>query len=133
MTPQVPRPQALVDAALAQAEIVKFGAQLLKAVDSGAPFEDAVRETIEFTVAYVDGNPVLKKMLHDDPETFVALLQQATALALRPYTDRLAARPDQIAEWAVRMIVSMLVAPATTLDGPKQIAELLLSGILKRR
>ena len=114
------------------AEAARFGPGLAKAVGLTASFEDAARKAIEFTAGYVEGSDSLQQALREQPEEALELMRPALALALTPYTDRLSARPDQIAEWVLRAVVGHVLMPPTTLDGPGQLADLLLTGILRR-
>jgi AcrR family transcriptional regulator len=132
-------------AAVARVEVARFGAQLGAAIDWEAPFEGISRQTIEYTLRYLRDHAALQRVLADEPEqlvdliverpgrtTLISLLQPGIAATLEPYRDRLAADPEQVAEWGIRLIFSMLLAPGTTLDGPGQVTELLLAGALRR-
>ncbi len=113
-------------------EAARFAAGLAKAVGLTRSFEDTARRTIEFTTGFLEQNDALQQVLREHPEQAKKVLEPAIALALKPYTDRLAARPDQIAEWILRNVIAQVLQPATTLDGKRQLAELLLTGILRR-
>ena len=63
----------------------------MKAVGLTASFEDAARKAIEFA-GYVGDSEALQRVLREQPEEALTLMQPALALALTPYTERLSAR-----------------------------------------
>lgn len=133
-------------AAVARAEVARFGAELARAIDWRQPFADVARQTIGFALRWLNDHAALQRVLRTEPEqlvdlivqrpgrsTLIELLVPGTSAALEPFRAELAAEPAQVAEWGIRVLFSMLLAPSSALEGLDQITEMLLAGALRRR
>lgn len=131
-------------AAVARAEVARFGAELTRAIDWRAPFAAVARQTIGFALDWLNDHAALQRVLRSEPEqivdliverpgrsTLIELLVPGTAAALEPYRAELAAEPEQVAEWGIRVLFSMLLAPWSALDGADRVSELFLAGALR--
>lgn len=133
-------------AAVAGAEVGAFTVALGRAVEWEKPIEEVIRQTIAFTLEYLESHAVLQRVLRDEPEqladviveregrvTLIELVRGASerVLAAHPEAHRLRGTPAQVSEWGARIVFSLLLAPKTTLEGPDQVAELIASGALR--
>lgn len=132
-------------AAVARAEVEEFTERLAREVEWERPIEEVIRQTIGFTLRYLESHAVLQRVLRDEPEqlaqviveregsvTLIELVRGASerVLAAHPDAGRLRASPAQVSEWGARIVFSLLLAPGTALDGPDQIADLIAVGAL---
>lgn len=129
--------------AVVQSEIARFIDGYRESVDLAADAATVLRDTVPFVLDWVRTHPVLARVLADEPEQFLELLVQhgdrPTALdIMRPAAEvglanadprQLRATPIQAAEWSVRILLSFILIPRTTLTDVDQIADLCVSGV----
>jgi len=130
-------------AAVVESEIARFIDGYRQAVDLTAAADTVLRDTMPFVLEWVRNHPVLARVLADEPEQFLELLVQEgdrlTAIdVMRPAAEvglsqadprQLRATPVQVAEWSVRILLSFILIPRTTLNDVDQIADLCVYGV----
>lgn len=129
--------------AVAEAEVGTFLDRLDEAVTWEAPLADALEQAITFTLRYLSDHAVLQRLIEKEPEqltdlvlprpgepSFVqALLPSVVERFVRTHHDVLRVPVDQAAEWLLRMAISLLLSPSTTLPDPRAVADLLIAGM----
>lgn len=130
--------------AVAEAEVGRFLLLLDEAVTWEAPLADALAEAITFTLSYLSDHAVLQRLITREPEqltdlvvprpgepSFVQeLLPAVVERFVRTHHDVLRVPVDQAAELLLRMSISMLLSPSTTLPDPRALADLLIAGMV---
>jgi AcrR family transcriptional regulator len=130
--------------AVAEAEVGRFLVRLDEAVTWEAPLADALEQAITFTMGYLSDHAVLQRLIAREPEqltdvvvprpgepSFVqALLPVVVERFVRTHHDVLRVPIDQAAEWLLRMAISMLLSPSTTMPSPRTVADLLIAGMV---
>ena len=131
--------------AVAEAEVTRFLDELDKAVTWDAGMADALEQAITFTLGYLRGHAVLQRLITSEPEQFTdvlvpkpgepslvqVLLPAVVERFVRTHHDVLRVPVDQAAEWLLRMSISLLLAPDTTLPSPRAVADLLIAGLVE--
>jgi AcrR family transcriptional regulator len=130
--------------AVAAAEMARFIDELNRAVPWDAPLRDALEQAVAFTIRYLQNHAAFQRILRQEPEELIDVVLErpiASELSLQPLlriaaAERLkAARfrfrvpTEQAAEWLLRVALSLLLAPTTSLDTPAEIADVILHGI----
>jgi AcrR family transcriptional regulator len=130
--------------AVAAAEMERFLAELDCAIARQAPLRHALEQAIAFTTRYLQDHSAFQRILRYEPEELIDVVlerpeeeQRSVHPLLRAAaTERLKATrytfrvpTEQAAEWLLRIALSLLLAPTTSLSTPAQIADLLLHGI----
>lgn len=131
-------------AAVVGSEVTRFIGEYTQAVDVTADGESILRKTVPFVLNYLRTHPVLARVLAEEPEqlldliiqrddrpTAIEIMRPAAEAGITSAPEHLRARPEQIAEWSVRLLLSFFLVPRTTLDDTDQIADLLLYGVLR--
>jgi AcrR family transcriptional regulator len=130
--------------AVAEAEVTRFLDELDDAVTWDAALADALEQAITFTLGYLSGHAVLQRLIASEPEQFTdvvvpkpgepslvqVLLPAVVERFVRTHHDVLRVPIDQAAEWLLRMSISMLLSPGTTLPSPRAVADLLIAGLV---
>ncbi|HEY1572356.1 MAG TPA: TetR/AcrR family transcriptional regulator [Pseudonocardiaceae bacterium] len=130
--------------AVAEAEVGTFLLRLDEAVTWEAPLADALEQAITFTLRYLSDHAVLQRLIAREPEQLTdvvvprpgepslvqALLPAVVERFVRTHHDVLRVPVDQAAEWLLRMAISMLLSPSTTLPDPRAVADLLIAGMV---
>ncbi|HEX4721560.1 MAG TPA: TetR/AcrR family transcriptional regulator [Pseudonocardiaceae bacterium] len=130
--------------AVAEAEVTRFLDRLDTAVAWDAALADALEQAITFTLGYLRGHAVLQRLISSEPEQLTdivvprpgeaslvqVLLPAVVERFVRTHHDVLRVPIDQAAEWLVRMSISMLLSPDTTLPSPRAVADLLIAGLV---
>ena len=130
--------------AVAEAEVGRFLLRLDEAVTWEAPLADALAQAITFTLRYLSDHAVLQRLIASEPEQLTdvvvprpgepslvrALLPAVVERFVRTHHDVLRVPVDQAAEWLLRMAISMLLSPDTTLPDPRAVADLLIAGMV---
>lgn len=133
--------------AVVDAEVTRFLDRLDAVVVWDAPLADALRQAIVFSLDYLRDHAVLQRLIATEPEqlTDVAvakpgepslvqvLLPALVQRFVRTHHELLRVPIDQAAEWLLRMAISLLLSPDTTLPDPKAVADLLLAGLAAPR
>jgi AcrR family transcriptional regulator len=131
--------------AVAEAEVGRFLLRLDESVTWDAPLADALEQAITFTLRYLSDHAVLQRLIAREPEqltdlvvprrgepSFVqALLPAVVERFVRTHHAVLRVPIDQAAEWLLRMSISMLLSPDTTLPDPRAVADLLIAGMVE--
>jgi hypothetical protein len=65
-----------------------------------------------------------------EPSLVQVLLPAVVERFVRTHHDVLRVPIDQAAEWLLRMSISMLLSPDTTLPSPRAVADLLIAGLV---
>jgi AcrR family transcriptional regulator len=130
--------------AVAEAEVGTFLLKLDEAVTWEAPLADALAEAITFTLGYLSDHAVLQRLIEREPEQLTdvvvprpgepslvqVLLPAVVERFVRTHHDVLRVPVDQAAELLLRMSISMLLSPSTTLPDPRAVADLLIAGMV---
>lgn len=130
--------------AVAEAEVGAFLDRLDQTVQWDAPLSDALPTAITFTLDYLHDHAVLQRLISREPEQLTDLVmpragEQSLVQVLLPavverfvrtHHEVLRVPVDQAAEWLVRMAISMLLNPNTTLAEPGAVADLLIAGLV---
>jgi AcrR family transcriptional regulator len=130
--------------AVAEAEVTRFLDELDKAVTWDAALADALEQAITFTLGYLRGHAVLQRLIASEPEQLTdvvvpkpgepsliqVLLPAVVERFVRTHHDVLRVPIDQAAEWLLRMSISLLLSPDTTLPSPRAVADLLTAGLV---
>jgi AcrR family transcriptional regulator len=131
--------------AVAEAEVNLFLVRLDEAVTWEAPLADALEQAITFTLRYLSDHAVLQRLIEREPEQLAdvvvprpgepSLVQELLPVVVerfvRTHHDVLRVPIDQAAEWLLRMAISMLLSPSTTLPDPRAVADLLIAGMVE--
>jgi len=131
--------------AVAEAEVTRFLNELDKVVTWDAALADALEQAITFTLNYLRGHAVLQRLIASEPEQLTdmvvprpgeqslvqVLLPAVVERFVRTHHDVLRVPIDQAAEWLLRMSISMLLSPDTTLPNPRAVADLLIAGLVE--
>ncbi|HEY4455960.1 MAG TPA: TetR/AcrR family transcriptional regulator [Pseudonocardiaceae bacterium] len=130
--------------AVAEAEITRLLDRLDVAVTWEAPLADALEQAITFTLDYLRDHAVLQRLITKEPEQLTdivvvrpgepslvqVLLPALVERFVRTHHDVLRVPIDQAVEWLLRMAISLLLSPDTTLPDPRAVADLLVAGLL---
>jgi AcrR family transcriptional regulator len=130
--------------AVAEAEITRLLDRLDSAVTWEAPLADALEQAITFTLDYLREHAVLQRLITKEPEQLTdivvvrpgepslvqVLLPALVERFVRTHHDVLRVPIDQAVEWLLRMAISLLLSPDTTLPDPRAVADLLVAGLL---
>lgn len=130
--------------AVVEAEVTRFLERLDEEVVWDAPLSDALAQAITFTLDYLRDHAVLQRIISREPEQITEVVVQRpgeTSLVqaflpavverfVRTHHDVLRVPVDQAAEWLLRMALSLLLNPDTTLPDPRAVADLLLAGLV---
>jgi AcrR family transcriptional regulator len=131
--------------AVAEAEVTRFLNELDRMVTWDAALADALEQAITFTLNYLRGHAVLQRLIASEPEQLTdmvvprpgeqslvqVLLPAVVERFVRTHHDVLRVPIDQAAEWLLRMSISMLLSPDTTLPSPRAVADLLIAGLVE--
>jgi AcrR family transcriptional regulator len=130
--------------AVAASEMTHFLDQLDQAVPWDAPLSEALEHAIEFAMRYLRDHAAFQRILryepeelidvvlerpHDDERSLHPLLRTAAAGRLMDTGFRFRVPTEQAAEWLLRVALSLLLAPTTSLSTPADVADLILHGI----
>ncbi len=130
--------------AVAAAEMRRFLDELDTAVSWDAPLPDALQQAVGFTTRYLQNHAAFQRVLREEPEQLVdvvlerpnahersvhPLLRIAAAERLKATRFRFRVPTEQAAEWLLRISLSLLLAPTTSLETPAEIADLILHGV----
>ena len=132
--------------AVAEAEVGTFLRRLDEAVPWESPLADALTEAITFTLDYLNHHAVLQRLIAKEPEQLTdlvmtrpgesslieVLLPAVVERFVRTHHEVLRVPLDQAAEWLMRMAISLLLTPSTTLPDPRAVADLLVAGLIAR-
>jgi AcrR family transcriptional regulator len=130
--------------AVVEAEVTRFLGRLDAEVVWEAPMSDALAQAITFALDYLRDHAVLQRIISREPEQITEVVVQRpgeTSLVqaflpavverfVRTHHDVLRVPVDQAAEWLLRMALSLLLNPDTTLPDPRAVADLLLAGLV---
>jgi AcrR family transcriptional regulator len=130
--------------AVVEAEVTRFLVELDEAVVWDAALADALERAIIFTLSYLSGHAVLQRLIANEPEQLTdvvvpkpgepslvqVLLPAVVERFVRTHHTFLRVPIDQAAEWLLRMSISMLLSPSTTLPNPRAVADLLIAGLV---
>jgi AcrR family transcriptional regulator len=130
--------------AVVEAEVTRFLHELDKMVVWDAALADALEQAITFTLNYLRGHAVLQRLIASEPEQLTdmvvprpgeqslvqVLLPAVVERFVRTHHDVLRVPIDQAAEWLLRMSLSLLLSPDTTLPNPRAVADLLIAGLV---
>jgi AcrR family transcriptional regulator len=130
--------------AVAEAEVTRFLDQLDTAVIWDTALADALEQAITFTLSYLRNHAVLQRLIASEPEQLTdivvprpgepslvqVLLPAVVERFVRTHHDVLRVPIDQAAEWLLRMSISLLLSPDTTLPSPRAVADLLTAGLV---
>ena len=130
--------------AVAEAEITRLLDRLDTAVTWEAPLADALEQAITFTLDYLHDHAVQQRLITKEPEQLTdivvvrpgepslvqVLLPALVERFVRTHHDVLRVPIDQAVEWLLRMAISLLLSPDTTLPTPRAVADLLIAGLL---
>jgi AcrR family transcriptional regulator len=130
--------------AVAEAEVTRFLEKLDEAVVWEAALSEALEKAITFTFGYLSDHAVLQRLIALEPAQFTdvvvprpgepsliqVLLPAVVERFVRTHHDVLRVPIDQAAEWLLRMSISMLLSPDTTLPSPRAVADLLIAGLV---
>jgi AcrR family transcriptional regulator len=130
--------------AVAAAEMIRFLDQLDRAVPWRAPLREALERAVEFTTGYLQEHAAFQRILRYEPEELIdvvlerpnaderslhPLLRSAATERLKATHFRFRLATEQAAEWLLRVALSLVLAPTTSLSSPAEIADLILRGI----
>jgi AcrR family transcriptional regulator len=130
--------------AVAAAEMARFLDELDHAVPWDAPLFDALERAIEFTMRYLSDHAAFQRILRHEPEELIdvvlerpnnderslhPLLRTAATERLKSARFTFRVPSEQAAEWLLRLALSLLLAPTTSLNTPAEVADLILHGI----
>lgn len=130
--------------AVAAAEMVRFVDQLNRAVSWEAPLREALEQAVGFTTHYLQNHAAFQRVLRDEPEQLIdvvlerpnqnerslhPVLRTAAAERLKATNYRFRVPTEQAAEWLLRVSLSLVLAPTTSLQTPAEIVDLILHGI----
>ncbi|HLY49781.1 MAG TPA: TetR/AcrR family transcriptional regulator [Solirubrobacteraceae bacterium] len=130
--------------AVAAAEMTRFIDELNRAVPWDAPLPAALEQAVGFTMRYLQNHAAFQRVLRQEPEELIdvvlerptaherslhPLLRLAAAERLKTTQFKFRVPTDQAAEWLLRVALSLLLAPTTSLGTPAEIADLILHGI----
>lgn len=127
-----------------ETEVTRFLDRLDSVVTWEAPLSDALADAIVFTLDYLRDHAVLQRLIASEPEQLTdvvvprpgepslvqVLLPAVVERFVRTHHDVLRVPIDQAAEWLLRMAISLLLNPDTTLPDPRSVADLLLAGLV---
>ena len=130
--------------AVAEAEVGTFLRRLDETVPWASPLPDALAEAITFTLDYLNNHAVLQRMIAKEPDQLTdlvmtrpgesslieVLLPAVVERFVRTHHELLRVPVDQAAEWLLRMAISLLLSPSTTLPDPRAVADLLVAGLV---
>lgn len=130
--------------AVVEAEVTRFLDELDLAVTWEAALADTLEQAITFTLGYLHNHAVLQRLIANEPEQLTdvvvpkpgepslvqVLLPAVVERFVRSHHDVLRVPVDQAAEWLLRMSISLLLAPDTTLPSPRAVADLLVAGLV---
>jgi len=130
--------------AVVEAEVTRFLDELDLAVTWDAALADTLEQAITFTLDYLHNHAVLQRLIANEPEQLTdvvvskpgepslvqVLLPAVVERFVRSHHDVLRVPVDQAAEWLLRMSISLLLAPDTTLPSPRAVADLLVAGLV---
>lgn len=130
--------------AVADAEVTRFLVRLDDAVVWDAPLSDALERAITFTLGYLNHHALLQRLIAREPEQLTdmvvrrpgdpslvqAMLPAVVERFVRTHHEVLRVPVEQAAEWLLRMAISMLLSPSTTLPDPKAVADLVIAGLV---
>jgi AcrR family transcriptional regulator len=131
--------------AVAEAEVTRFLDKLDEAVQWDGALSEALEQAITFTFGYLHDHAVLQRLIALEPAQFTdvvvskpgepslvqVLLPSVVERFVRTHHDVLRVPVDQAAEWLLRMAISMLLSPDTTLPDPRVVADLLIAGLVE--
>jgi AcrR family transcriptional regulator len=129
---------------VAEVEVSTFLRRLDDAVPWAAPLADALTEAITFTLDYLNHHAVLQRLIAKEPDQLTdlvmtrpgesslieVLLPAVVERFVRTHHEVLRVPLDQAAEWLLRMAISLLLTPSTTLPDPRAVADLLVAGLV---
>lgn len=130
--------------AVAAAEMIRFLDQLDRAVPWNAPLREVLERAVEFTTVYLQEHAAFQRILRYEPEELIdvvlerpnenerslhPLLRVAATERLKASHFRFRLPAEQAAEWLLRVALSLVLAPTTSLRTPAEIADLILHGI----
>lgn len=127
-----------------EAEVTRFLQRLDQVVHWDAPLSDALERAITFTLNYLREHAVLQRLIAREPEQLTdvivqrpgepslvqVLLPAVVERFVRTHHEVLRVPLDQAAEWLLRMAISMLLNPDTTLPDPRTVADLVIAGLV---
>jgi AcrR family transcriptional regulator len=130
--------------AVVETEVTRFLDRLDEVVEWEAPLAEALPKATVFTLDYLRDHAVLQRLIAREPEQLTdvvvprpgepsvvqLLLPAVVERFVRTHHDVLRVPIDQAAEWLLRMAISLLLSPDTTLPDPKAVADLLLAGLV---
>jgi AcrR family transcriptional regulator len=130
--------------AVSEAEVGTFLRRLDETVSWDSPLPDALAEAITFTLDYLNHHAVLQRLIAEEPDQLTdlvmtrpgepslieVLLPAVVERFVRTHHELLRVPVDQAAEWLLRMAISLLLSPSTTLPDPKAVADLLVAGLV---
>ena len=132
--------------AVAAAEMARFLDQLDHEVPWDAPLRDALEHAIDFTTRYLGDHAAFQRILRQEPEELIDVvlerpneddrslhqfLRTAASERLKATGYKFRVPTEQAAEWLLRIALSLLLAPATSVTTPGEVADLILFGIGK--
>jgi AcrR family transcriptional regulator len=130
--------------AVAAAEMTRFLDQLDRAVPWQAPLHEALEHAIAFTMGYLRDHAPFQRILryepaelvdvvlerpNDDERSLHHFLRTAATERLKATRYKFRVPTEQAAEWLLRIALSLLLAPATSITTPREVADLILHGI----
>jgi len=130
--------------AVAAAEMTRFLDEFARTVPWDAPLPETLEQAVGFTMHYLQNHAAFQRVLRDEPEQLIdlvverpteherslhPLLRTAAAERLKSARYRFRVPTEQAAEWLLRVSLSLLLAPTTSLRTPAEIADLILHGI----
>ena len=130
--------------AVAENEVSTFLHRLDETVPWESPLPDALTEAITFTLDYLNHHAVLQRLIAKEPDQLTdlvmtrpgehslieVLLPAVVERFVRTHHEVLRVPLDQAAEWLLRMAISLLLTPSTTLPDPRAVADLLVAGLV---
>jgi AcrR family transcriptional regulator len=108
------------------------------------PLEERLADTLELSLEWLREHPVVRHMLHHDPELLAGLMVErpgetsylqlasegiAQALAADPGTAGFRATPREAAEWIVRAGFGLLLSPTSAFADTRQMAAIMIRGL----
>ena len=131
--------------AVAEAEVGTFLRRLDESVPWDSPLPDALAEAITFTLDYLNNHAVLQRLIAKEPDQLTdlvmtrpgesslieVLLPAVVERFVRTHHELLRVPIDQAAEWLLRMAISLLLTPSTTMPDPRVVADMLVAGLVE--
>lgn len=130
--------------AVVETEVARFVTALDEAVDWNQPLDQALQHAVEFTLGYLQQHQLLQRVLNREPEqlTGVVITQAGPSLIelilssvverfSQTHHDLLRVPVEQAAEWLIRIVISLLLDPATRFPDAHSVAQVLLHGLIQ--